>query len=65
MQRMLITCGYSCGDCGADGSFGNDTLAALQAFKKDVGLAVDGVFDDEVKKALSKLCEEKKARTMK
>ena len=61
MQRMLIACGYSCGDCGMDGSFGNDTLAALQAFKKDAGLEADGVFDDEAKKALSKLCGEKKA----
>ena len=60
MQRMLITCGYSCGDCGVDGSFGNDTLAALQAFKKGAGLVADGVFDDEAKKALSKLCGEKK-----
>ena len=61
MQRMLIACGYSCGDCGVDGSFGNDTLVALQAFKKDAGLASEGVFDDEAKKALYKLCEEKKA----
>ena len=61
MQRMLIACGYSCGDCGVDGSFGNDTLAALQVFKKDAGLEADGVFDDEAKKALSKLCGEKKA----
>ena len=60
MQRMLIACGYSCGDCGVDGSFGNDTLVALQAFKKDAGLASEGVFDDEAKKALYKLCEEKK-----
>lgn len=61
MQRMLIACGYSCGDCGVDGSFGNDTLAALQAFKKGAGLEADGVFDDEAKKVLSRLCEEKKA----
>lgn len=61
MQRMLIACGYSCGDCGVDGSFGNDTLVALQAFKKDAGVASEGVFDDEAKKALYKLCEEKKA----
>ena len=61
MQRMLIACGYSCGGCGVDGSFGNDTLVALQAFKKDAGLASEGVFDDEAKKALYKLCEEKKA----
>ena len=64
MQRMLIACGYSCGDCGVDGSFGNGTLAALRAFKKDAGLEPDGVFDDEAKKALSKRCEEKKAAGM-
>jgi len=61
LQRMLIACGYSCGDCGVDGSFGNDTLAALQAFKKDAGLETNGVFDAATEKALRASYGEKKA----
>lgn len=43
MQEMLIQRGYSCGSYGADGKFGNATLAALKAFQKDNGLTADGV----------------------
>ena len=43
MQTMLIQRGYSCGASGADGKFGNGTLAALRVFQKDNGLTVDGV----------------------
>lgn len=30
LQEMLISLGYSCGDSGADGYFGNDSVCALQ-----------------------------------
>ena len=53
MQKMLIACGYSCGDCGADGIFGNDTLKALETFQKAVGLSVDGVYGPKSKAALT------------
>ena len=43
MQKMLIQRGYSCGSYGADGKFGNATLAALVAFQKANGLEPDGV----------------------
>ena len=43
MQTMLIQRGYSCGASGADGKFGNGTLAALKAFQKASGLTADGV----------------------
>lgn len=43
MQTMLIQRGYSCGASGADGKFGNGTLAALRIFQRDNGLTVDGV----------------------
>ena len=43
MQTMLIQRGYSCGASGADGKFGNGTLAALRVFQRDNGLTVDGV----------------------
>lgn len=43
MQSQLINKGYSCGSCGADGKFGNDTLYALKKFQLDAGLQMDGV----------------------
>lgn len=43
MQSELIQKGYSCGASGADGIFGDNTLAAVKAFQKDYGLTVDGI----------------------
>lgn len=43
LQTMLIQRGYSCGSYGADGKFGNATLAAVKAFQADAGLTADGV----------------------
>ena len=63
MQKMLIACGYSCGECGADGSFGNDTLAALKKFEKAAGLAVDGIYSDKDKAALTKQYAAKKPQS--
>ena len=54
MQTMLIACGYSCGSSGADGDFGNNTLAGLKAFQKDAGLTADGVYGEAAKTALEK-----------
>jgi peptidoglycan hydrolase-like protein with peptidoglycan-binding domain len=59
MQTMLIACGYSCGSAGADGDFGNNTLAALEAFQKDKGLTVDGVYGPVSKAALEKAYAER------
>jgi hypothetical protein len=42
LQAILISYGYSCGDKGADDSFGGDTENALMAYQKDVGLEPDG-----------------------
>ena len=43
LQRMLISKGYSCGEYGADGSFGADTETAVKKYQKDHGLQpVDG-----------------------
>ena len=42
LQYLLIGNGFPCGDCGADGSFGGDTDAAVRAYQKHRGLAVDG-----------------------
>lgn len=42
LQRLLKAFGYSIGNSGVDGSFGNATLTAVKAFQKDNGLVVDG-----------------------
>ena len=42
LQILLIGYGFSCGDSGADGSFGPATEKAFKAFQKSRGLAVDG-----------------------
>lgn len=52
MQMMLIACGYSCGNAGADGDFGDGTLNALKAFQKDASLVVDGIYGQASKTAL-------------
>ena len=43
LQLLLIGNGYSCGSCGADGDFGNDTVNATKKYQKDNSLAIDGV----------------------
>lgn len=43
LQENLIELGYKLPKYGADGDFGNETLAALKAFQKDQGIAVDGI----------------------
>lgn len=55
MQKKLIACGYSCGSSGADGSFGNDTLAAVKKFQKENGLKVDGYFGEKSKAKLESI----------
>ena len=42
LQYLLICRGYSCGDCGADASFGADTEKAVKAFQSDCEIEVDG-----------------------
>ena len=44
MQKMLISCGFSCGSSGVDGSFGGDTENALLAFQAFYGLEQDGKY---------------------
>lgn len=52
MQKMLIAVGFSCGDAGADGDFGNKTNSALTAFQKAYGLTVDGKYGPKSKAKL-------------
>lgn len=42
-QEILIAKGYSCGSAGADGIFGDGTLAAVKKFQSDNGLDADGI----------------------
>ena len=44
-QQLLISGGYSCGWCGADGDFGTGTLNAVNMFKANHGLEKNGVID--------------------
>lgn len=43
LQRDLISFGYNLPKWGADGSFGNETLAAVKRFQLNNGLVVDGI----------------------
>ena len=52
LQEDLIALGYSCGNAGADGSFGDDTHAAVVAFQKVCGLLQDGIVGTDTRKAL-------------
>ena len=54
-QALLEKAGYSVGSCGIDGDFGRATLAAVKAFQKDHGLAVDGVVGPVTRKELMKI----------
>ncbi len=55
MQTMLIAVGYSCGNAGADGSFGSNTFNALTAFQKDYNLSVDGIYGKNSKAKLEEV----------
>ena len=43
LQEKLISLGYNCGSCGADGKFGADTKNAVIAYQKKSGLSADGI----------------------
>ena len=43
LQILLLARGYDLGRYGADGDFGNATLAAVKAYQGGAGLTVDGV----------------------
>ncbi len=52
MQEDLIKLGYDLSPFGADGSFGNKTLAALKSFQRASGLAADGICGPKTWEAL-------------
>lgn len=53
LQTLLIRRGYDLSPYGADGSFGNKTLAAVQQFQRDNGLTADGVAGSKTWAALT------------
>lgn len=54
-QEILISKGYSCGDAGADGDFGDGTLAAVKKFQTDNGLDADGIIGVDTIALLTKV----------
>ena len=44
--------GFSVGNCGADGIFGNDTHSAVSKFQRAKGLDVDGIAGEQTMSAL-------------
>ena len=53
LQEDLLKLGYKLPKYGADGSFGAETEAAVRAFQKDAGIAVDGIVGNETRAALA------------
>lgn len=43
LQRLLFADGYSVGQCGDDGEFGNDTENAVKKYQRDHDLDPDGI----------------------
>lgn len=43
LQELLLSRGYSLPNYGADGDYGNETVAAVKEFQKDNGLEADGI----------------------
>lgn len=52
IQEALLKAGEVLPKYGADGDFGNETLAAVKSFQEKNGLAVTGIVDEETKNKL-------------
>ena len=52
LQILLMGKGYSVGNCGADGIFGNDTHSALCRYQKANCLMADGIAGEETMSSL-------------
>lgn len=47
LQQALVDAGYSVGNAGVDGVYGNDTRSAVEKYQKDNGLMVDGIAGEQ------------------
>lgn len=63
LQQMLLDRGYQLPRYGADGDYGNETVAAVKAFQKDNGLKVDGIAGPDTQKALESGQGQQKVKT--
>ena len=61
LQENLIALGYSCGNYGADGSYGNATALAVRKFQSEHGLGADGIAGYLTLTAITKALQEKNA----
>lgn len=61
MQTKLIFLGYSCGNFGADGDYGDYTAAAVKAFQKEHKLTIDGICGTATMKKLEAAYAQAKA----
>lgn len=59
LQQNLLKLGYQLPKYGADGSFGNETLAAVKLFQIDHKLPNTGIVDEETEKAIVEALEPK------
>ena len=53
LQENLMTMGYDCGSCGADGDFGTGTYNAVKKFQSDYGLTQDGIVGPQTNQAIA------------
>jgi N-acetylmuramoyl-L-alanine amidase len=53
LQKDIIAKGFSLPKYGADGDFGDETVAAVKALQKAAGIAVDGIVGPNTRKALA------------
>lgn len=65
LQNALMNLGYDLKKFGVDGKFGTETRAALNAFKRDMGLKEDGVLDLETSRKLQGSLEDHLSRETK
>ena len=52
LQILLMGRGYSVGNSGADGIFGNDTHSAVSKYQRAKGLQIDGIAGEETMSSL-------------
>lgn len=63
LQEKLIRLGYSCGECGADGDFGEGTFKAVCKFQSDHSLGADGYAGNQTLTAINKAIAELSANS--